>query len=197
MLCLPLALLGVKQSIEKNAQHIFFVLCLFASFALIILWPALQGLRYAFILLPFLVFYAVLGVLRLNENRNKFTLFISLCVVLMLINFIGKPINSTQLTPRQSTDGAYTKKAKEAWEFIKQNTPQNAMIISFKPRVTYLNTHRLGFASLNVERLAEADFVLITREDDGNMPNPNSAEFKAKTKLVFENGDFSVYEVVK
>ena len=198
VLCMPLVWLGIKQSVAQNAKHIFFVLCLLGSFVLIILWPALQGLRYAFVLLPFLVFYAAFGLVHLCGKGAKQGIFMGVLFALVLINFASKTINNTQisLTPRPSTHGAYTKEAKEAWEFIKQNTPHNAMIISFKPRVTYLNTHRLGFASSNVRRLDEADFVLITK-DDYNMPNPNSAEFKAKTKLAFTNGDFSVYEVIK
>ena len=68
--------------------------------------------------------------------------------------------------------------------------------MSFKPRVTYLNTGRLSFASAKLARLKEVDFVLITK-DDYNMPKPDSPAFQAQTRLLFKNSSFAVYEVLK
>ncbi len=197
MLCMPLILLGIKQSIYQSTQHIFYVLCLLGSFMLIVLWPPLQGLRYAFILLPFLVFYGAKGLTILESERVKYAYFVSIVFGIIIISFAYKTINSAHFSPTsQVSYGAYTKEARQVWDFIKENTPKNAMILCFKPRVLYLNTNRLSFASNNVKRLDEVDFVLITK-DDYNMPNPNSLSFQTKTQLIFQNKNFWLYKVIK
>lgn len=100
---------------------------------------------------------------------------------------------------KTTTNGAYTKEAKEMWAFIDKNTPKNAVILFHKPRVLYLNAHRISFASNNIARFDEADFVLWEKDlwSGYKAINIDSSAFLERTELIYKNAQFKLFKVAK
>lgn len=214
-LCIPLILLGIatnpRDSMHDStiscdlsdstisAESLFFIIFWLGFFAHLVLWPPLQSLRYAYPLLPFMVFFGVCGLKRLcGFKRILGRIMALLCVVIL--------INNALLTLRQfliihsdtSVDNAYSANARDLYRFIRANTPKDALIISFRPRVIHLNTERWGFATNNIERIKEADFVLWSEGYDFyKMPSVESSAFQQKTEMIYQNAQFKLFRVIK
>jgi len=78
-----------------------------------------------------------------------------------------------------------------------KNTNKDEKIIFIKPRVLYLETGRLGFLANKIERLKDADYLILFVDDpvfncdiEGQYPE----ESRSLTK-VFENDSFKMYTI--
>ena len=200
-MCSVVIILGVIKGIKK-AENIFYLLCACGFIALLLLYPDTGGFRYVFSILPLLVYFGMQGVCNLFGVLVWFksVILAIMCFVLSMFVYVNATstfsINMATITYEKYIDGrAYNDYALEAWEYIRQNTPDDAVILFFKPRVLYLQTQRLGFASDDLKRLKDADFMLW-HSNAYNAPI-DASEFKRQTKLVFENADFKLYKIIK
>lgn len=167
-------------------------------FALLLLWVAFER-RFTFLLLPFLIFWSFSGFALVKQRL--FGYLVVALVALILINFAW--LNARDISFAKSDiakDDAFSAESKQMYEFITQNVSKNAIIITFKPRIIYLATQRLGFLSPKIERLKEADFVIwngIYMNDIGGMQDITSPTFRAQTTLIFENSEWKIFRVIK
>ena len=184
---------------DKCNENVFFIIFVLGFSTLLVLWIA-RGLRFVAILLPFLIFWCASGI---KGKVISYVAGVVLVVFLVIFGYLGivdmefknkggrlDELNGISLNAEQT---------RQIWDFITQNTPKNAIIISAKPRGVYLYTHRLGFATRKIERFSEADFVLWQSvEYDGHgLPNITSKEFRDRTRLIFDNMDYKLFEIVK
>ena len=201
-LCLaPFLLLGIRECLKigESSATIFYVIFACGFFALLLLWLETFGLRFVFLLVPLLVFWSANG---LAKAKKIYGYAMSVILLIILCSFV--PLNMLDLEFKDKGGGRisdvavnkYSEETMQIWEFIKQNTPSDSLIIFIKPRTLYLNTHRLSFATAKIERLDEADFVLWWAADFGKL-NIFSKAFKAKTKLVFQNSEYKLFKVLK
>lgn len=202
-LCVPLIYFGIKDSLKgangvRFSENIFYVIFACGFLALLLLWIGTQGLRFVYLILPFAVLWGAKGLIILNANRQFFGRFMSVLLLIILANCVldFKKIN---FDSKITTSGAYTKEAKEMWAFIDKNTPKNAVILFHKPRVLYLNTHRISFASNNIARFDEVDFVLWEKDlwRGYDAINIDSSAFLKKTELIYKNAQFKLFKVIK
>ena len=202
-LCVPFIALGIYMPFRtKDAkainENIFYAIFALGFFALLLLWVAFDR-RFLFLLLPFAVFWSFKGVLYVNQKL--FSRAVAVLLVFILANLVW--INARDISFANSDtnpDNAYNAEARELYKFIIDNTPKDAIFISFKPRVLYLATHRRSFVSPKIERLDEADFVLWNGkyvQDLHTMQDISSPAFVAKTNLIFENAEYKLFKVLK
>ena len=177
------------------AENIFYIIFALGFFVLLVMWFYVVWLRFAYLLLPFLVFGCAKGIAYLNANNKIFGRTISVIILVILAHSAYNQLSS--FGNNIISKAAYSKEAKEMWAFIDKNTPKNAVILFHKPRVLYLNTHRISFASNNIARFNEADFVLWERDLWDNVINIDSDEFIKRTKLIYKNAQFKLFNVVK
>lgn len=204
-LAMPLCCVGIQHCVVQNKRHFFVALCLLNLFLLLILWPGIfQGFRFVFIFLPFLVFYVAKGMQVLKEKGQRIYIrFFGIPVALIILNMMGMLLMNANWNfyPFPKTkSGAFSVNSQPLWEYIQNNTPQNAIILNFKPRIVHLATQRLGFFSTDPSRLFEADYVLMAQNNVENlmlMMNENTPFFQENTRLIFENSDFKFYQVLK
>ena len=202
-LCVPFIALGIYMPFRtKDAkainENIFYAIFALGFFALLLLWVAFDR-RFLFLLLPFAVFWSFKGVLYVNQKL--FSRAVAVLLVFILANLVW--INARDISFANSDtnpDNAYNAEARELYKFIIDNTPKDAIFITFKPRVLYLATHRRSFVSPKIERLDEADFVLWNGkyvQDLHTMQDISSPVFVAKTNLIFENAEYKLFKVLK
>lgn len=202
-LCVPLIYLGIKDSLKgansvRFSENIFYVIFACGFLALLLLWIGTQGLRFVYLILPFAVLWGAKGLIILNANRQFFGHFMSVLLLIILANCV-LDFRKINFDSKITTSGAYTKETKEMWAFIDKNTPKNAVILFHKPRVLYLNTHRISFASNNIARFDEVDFVLWEKDlwRGYEAINIDSSAFLKKTELVYKNAQFRLFKVIK
>lgn len=190
---------GFKICLAKKPKStVFIVLFMIGFITLLILWPARQGIRYAFGVIPFLVFFGVVGLTKFGNLARFATIALLICFGIKDISIITKNITN-DFSPTNIAAEAYSDEAKDMYEFIKANTPKEAEIIFFKPRVLYLNTNRLGFHATKLEDFKKADFALELRWEwlETEMIQGFINELKTQNALakVHENKYFTLYEI--
>ena len=188
----------------NQSQEVFFGIFILGFLGLLVLWVALQGIRFVYLVLPFMVFWGARGVaigrvggINASSKIKTYTRFV--CVLLMVIMgyfVINNLVFTASHKAKQlESGGSFNPLALEVYEFIKAKTPQDAKILFIKPRVLYLATHRLSFASSNINRIKEADYVLLC--DDMPFSQEGDLRFQEQVKLVFENAKFRLYQVLR
>ena len=200
LLSVPLIYLGIRENLKgaNASENIFYVVFVCGFMLLLLLWIGTQGIRFVYLVLPFAVFWGAKGLIYLNGKKALFGRIMSVLLAFVLAYFAFGAKNIS-FTHKVSTSGAYTKEAREVWDFIKQHTPQEAVILFHKPRVLYLNTGRIAFASNNIARFDEVDFVLweVSLWEGYGGINIDSSDFIERTNLIFQNAQFRLFRVKK
>lgn len=202
-LCVPFILLGIytnfRESSAKSIETIFYIIFVVGFFALLLLWIDFE-VRFLFLILPFFVLWCAKGFTLIG--KKLFRLSLAMLMVVILLNLVWINVRDISFIKSSDISHAYSAESKQLYKFIINNMPKNAIIISFKPRILYLNTHRLAFVSPKIKRLNEADFVLwngkyMSDFDKRSMQDIFSPEFQRKTQLVFQNGEYKLLKVLK
>ncbi len=72
LIILPLLFLGIKESVKRaRFATLFIVLFVATQIGLLILWAPLQGVRFVFCVLPFLVYFAMAGFPNIHSKTYK------------------------------------------------------------------------------------------------------------------------------
>ena len=87
----------------------------------------------------------------------------------------------------------------ETYDFIKNNTPSDSVIVFFKPRAMRLMTDRYTLALTECERMLEGDYLALSKKVGENLQIPPERidECNVPLDMVFKNRRFVVYRVMK
>ena len=86
----------------------------------------------------------------------------------------------------------------DMFNFIRGNTPEDSIIVFFKPRAMHLMTDRNAVAIDNCSDLSKGNFlVMIHQNYNGQISQNNLDTCGIEKKLVYDNREFSVYELIK
>jgi hypothetical protein len=109
----------------------------------VIVWPANQGTRFLIPLIPFYLYYCMLGIRGLNvpvEARRRVIVALGLVVALLY----GGKYSTMRFGPL--ADGVATPESVELFEFVRQATPPEAVFVFSRPRALALFTDRRASA---------------------------------------------------
>lgn len=186
-----------RGCLKHNNPFITLFVC--GSLALLIIWPATQGIRFVFCILPFLVLWAMIG-LEMKKARFFYPIIVVLFVMFGVkdIKYIFTNL-SNHISAESRNYEAFDKEALEIYDFIKTHTKTNDIIIFFKPRVLYLNTARLSFTTQNSQNLSKADYFLYSIDDYGVFSSDEIADLIANKRLIpiKQNTKFTLYKINK
>lgn len=190
-----------------------------------------QGLRYLYICLPLILLFACQGAIRayrlvlphMDDLYRRSLRFLSrgvpaLIACALLLGSLNQSLAlfSTRGQDKPVSD-AFSTQAVDMYQYIRQNTPNNATIAFFKPRLLYLNTGRLSFnlqispslktpynSFLPYQAIRQdvdfADYFLLYLDDTGYQLDiirqelGNSAD---ELVLIYSNPAFELYQRVR
>lgn len=202
---LPLFLYGfLRHCFRKPVLSLY----LGASLGIVVLWPARQGFRFLFPVMPALLVFAGSGIRDcLAKVRNARATHAALVLEMILLLLSG-----THLAMRAARNldgyyvahndyGAYSREARDVYDFVKARTPEDARIVFFKPRVLHLETGRLGFRTDDPGRLRNADYLLLAADDTagdsiGCDIETNPPPATPPLEKVYENPRFTLYRIL-
>ena len=182
-----LAILGAVKNFTANRFLIFYVAI---TLAIVVCFGAHAGIRYVFGIIPFVLYFAYLGIKNFNAKKI-------LAAGLLAMSLIFSVISIAIFNFGEDDNQAYTKEALETYAFIDENISDDKVIYFFKPRVLYLNTNNYTYFRREDEEksLKRADYVLFTEGDYF----PQLKEFvknnPQKYSKVFGNEKFDLYQV--
>jgi len=194
-------LVGLKKKFIEELPVIIYST---GTMVLLILWPATQGLRFLFPIIPFYILFsayggkALLSKLPLIFKRLANFLLIYICALMLVTSSISAYRNLSQ--NRLTDNGAFSSDAVETYEYIRKNTLDSDVIVFRKPRVLWLTTNRLGFSlGKDQSKLRVADYILFSNDFD-NRDSMNDVMEKNKNTIqldqVFTNSRFRLYRII-
>jgi len=205
------ALIVVGMLFGGLIENLHLSALMLGTFAVVLLLPYAQPLRYLFNALPLMLLFAALGlraILRAVFGRAHSAVKRTgavLGIVLMCMCAAGMLQDVMELRTEHASRGgagqhydAYSEQALDIYGYIRGNMPQEAKIAFVKPRALTLNTGRMGFMpGINGNRFADMDYLLELRDE--RMPDTVTQsiwpELWEELTEVYRNDMFVLYEL--
>jgi hypothetical protein len=172
---------------------------------LLITWPFWQGERFIFPLLPIFIYFTFWGMktvaAKIPQKLQQAGQWMSNAFWLVIIGmFFFQSVNMAYVNLRddRSIGGPFDPFSRDMYDFVKQETPPDSVIIFFKPRAFHLFTERNSIMALECERLQIADYVVTHKTwEYSQIPPDEVDECPTPVTPLFENARYIVYEIQK
>jgi hypothetical protein len=177
------------------------------SFAVLIPYVTANA-RYMMPLIPFVLMYAALGLMSLATRfsfparTQKFA--VAGC---LLVALSASAMNLRTIETGPIKEGILQPTFQDVCSFLRDHTPANSLILSWNPRVFALYTNKASalypqtgdevgqFDAHIPAGYASVFLVYYRRELDERMLTPYFQANNARLHVVFENGDYRLYEL--
>lgn len=196
----------VREGLKLRNIHLTGLLV--GTYAVLLLLPYTQGLRYLANILPLLLLYIAHGagwiinwIFRRIQGKGQiwknFLAGISMaCLLLVYFPVINAGVANIRNDRQVKDTDVYSQEAIDLYRFIQNNTSEDAIIAFYKPRILSLNTGRLCIRpNKNGHVLEEADYYLYS----SIVHNPTDLQLveEAPLGLVYSSPNFELYMVRK
>lgn len=196
-----LFIFGLIANFRKNFAFLSYIT---ATLALFIAWPETQGLRFIYPILPLMLIIAAEGVQAALERlsgkpaalvvRRIGSWAAALLIIISLV--VSARLGWINLRAGREINGPFDSVSSDMFEFVREQTPSDSVIVFFKPRAMRLLSGRDSFLTQNCADLSKGDYVVIHEKQGGN---GQIADVEACTgvslSLVFNNQRFSIYKI--
>lgn len=182
-----LAIFGAVKNFSANRFLIFYVAI---TLAIVVCFGAHAGIRYIFGIIPFVLYFAYLGIKNFRAKKI-------VAVGLLALSLIASIMSIAIFNFGEGDNRAYTQEALETYAFINENISDDKVIYFFKPRVLYLNTNNYTYFKREDEEksLKRADYVLLTEGDYFPALKEILKNNPQKYSKVFGNEKFDLYQI--
>jgi len=199
---IPLFLFGLIRNLKEN--YLYFIYSLISIFILVF-WPYQQGIRFIISLLPFYFYFVFLCLeslqLRFKRiNIKRFQKYIlPLIAGIWIIFVMGLDLKYFyQTLDGRRVDGPYTEQAQQVFKFIREDTPENAVVMFRRAPVISLYTHRKTIKEAgNLKTLlsSSADYYLYYKKLSNAELALDIENNPQDFDLVYRNEDFQLYKI--
>lgn len=179
---------------------------LYALLYLVVLWswPEWQGFRFLFPLLPIFILFVwhgletLLGILPLAwKHIARMTTRTTLALIAFVFLWNAGSNAIANLQEDRTINGPFDPYSIELYDFIKEKTPADSVIVFFKPRALRLMTNRDALAITECERLTLGNYLALSKKVGENLqiPPEQIARCGLPLETVFQNRRFVVYQI--
>jgi hypothetical protein len=217
---LTMAALGIlTDGIKKNLHLSLYVIFCAVGTCLL---PYTQGLRYMMGIMPVMAVFSVYGYRQIfmkarellrkgakcsgNKTVKKHppmnivtgALTVILCLASCYMQYNADVENIRAIKANgddihAGSEGMYSPEAIEIYDYIKANTPQDAVFAFHKPRALYLNTGRLAFSYLVNDRdVMDADYCILPELFYQTYVNEETPEWFSNFEVVLRNSELTL-----
>lgn len=207
---IPLVIFGIYAN-RKSLSSWIAIIYAGLTLGMYIVFPERQGIRYLFPIIPIYILYIVLGGISLLEmtktKHNPAVIFILFLAVFSIIAQFGM-VNKQYAILNMSTNrierqGPYYPQTMDVFEYVRDSTESDSIIVFFKPRAMNYLTSRKSFFMNSCEELSQGDY-LVWLNGEQVRSNPRQMSFEElqsciaekRVNLVFSNDEGSVFEIV-
>ena len=181
---------------------VFFVLWMI----LLIIWPAWQGPRFIFPLLPIFIYFTFQGMKsalrRLPEMYTRvgqWTFYGFWILIVMSFLFTSSKNAYTNLKNDRIINGPFDPYSQEVYRYIKEETPADSVVVFFKPRVMRMMTDHDSLMSTECDRMLKGDYLVLSKKVGENQQIPPEEISFCNLPLneILSNNRFIVYQIRK
>lgn len=168
-------------------------------------WPAWQGPRFIFPLLPVFFYFVFQGMeVVIQKFAEKPRAWIQRGATAFWLVIIGMFLFQSgvqaweNLTQDRKPSSAFEPFSMDMYEFIREKTAPESVIVFFKPRAMRLFTERDSYMALTCAELTRGDYVVINHlAENSQVPEDEVDECGIPLQVVFENRRFLVFKLLK
>ena len=170
--------------------------------AVLIIWPFTAGMRSLIPIIPLFFFYSAYGLLNVNQRLDLKWKRVTHFIFISIILFAYIPQYAVE-DYKPIGEGVELKETIELFEFVKQNSDKNSVILFRKPRVLALYTGRKSsyYYSENdtdlwrlIEHIKSSHIIVGPFDDE--MLNKFAKENEEYLSLAFSNKDFQFFNIL-
>jgi dolichyl-phosphate-mannose-protein mannosyltransferase len=192
----PLILLAALKGWRKTAHLSAYILL---SLALYIVWPQFQDYRFMIPVTPFLVILMVRGLEEFAQWNKAGKLAQPLaraveCGIPILFLIASSALVITGKI-RQERWNPYDQPSSQMFQWIRSNTPTDAVISFFKPRAMHFFADRICLTGMPGDVPKVSYFVYTKHPNNESGPPLQEYQQVAGLTPAFDNQDFTVYRV--
>ena len=171
----------------RYKEDLFLIIYFFFTLALYIFWPFQQGVRFLLPVFPLFIYLFLQGLKAFSVFIQKKTrcsmAFQTILFALLLVLFMPQTVISAKSlfeTPKPAivSTGPYDEVSTQMFNFVSQHTPEDSVIVFFKPRVMRLITNRASIIITECSQLTKGDYIVLNREE-GSGEQISSKELKS------------------
>lgn len=189
---------------RRHADQMLIIFFAF-YFAVMVIWPEWQGIRFIFPLIPIFIYFAFQGMLAsvriLPERYISFGKDINFLLWLALVGIFLFQTGTraySNLKGNRQINGPFEALSTEMYDYVKAETPPDSVIIFFKPRALRLFTDRDSIMALECDHLLRGDYVVLHKNWEYSQILPKDiSNCNLPLKNVYENRKYIVYELEK
>jgi hypothetical protein len=200
---IPFFLLGAWTKRNRDQPLIIFFA---AYFLFMIIWPEWQGPRFIFPLLPIFIYFTFQGmkfaINKLTETYHQLGqgIFYGFWFLIAGIFLFNSSMNAyVNLQNNRSINGPFDPYSMDVYNFIKEKTPADSVIVFFKPRAMRLMTNHDTIMSTECDYMSLGDYVVLSRKVGENQQIAPEEIDSCNLPLdeVLRNRRFIIYEILK
>ena len=123
--------------------------------------------------------------------------FWSLIIMIFLFNSSVSAYNN--LKNDRAINGPFDTYSREVYEYIKEKTPANSIVVFFKPRAMRLMTDHDSLMSTDCDRMLKGDYLVLSKkvEENQQIPPEKIGACTLPLTSVLTNSRFIVYKIQK
>ncbi|HLO15592.1 MAG TPA: hypothetical protein VK206_12230 [Anaerolineales bacterium] len=190
----------------RRRQETLFLL-FFALWMIVhVTYPYWQGPRYIFPLLPIFIYFAFQGMkFAINRMPKEYHLigqrvFYGFWFLIAGIFLFTSSANAyINLQNGRAINGPFDPYSMEVYDYIKQKTPPDSVVIFFKPRVMVMMTDHRTIMSTECDRMFKGDYLVLSRKvgENQQITPENIDACNLPLNQVLKNSRFIVYQIQK
>jgi len=186
----------------EPAFILFFVLWILVHIS----YPYWQGPRYIFPLLPIFIYFAFQGMkFLIGRLPEKYHPAVQAALYGFWILIAGVFLVQSSLTAyanlrnQRAINGPFDPYSTEVYNYIKEQTSPESVVIFFKPRVMVMMTGHPTIMSMECDRIRKGDYLVLSRKVGPNQQIPPEEIDTCNLPLdqVLKNNRFVVYQIQK
>ncbi len=161
---LPALIIIIIGMLSTWKQNLHFITYTFFICIVLTAWPALQGTRFIFPIIPFILFFLLKGAIYIFD---KFRINLKYLVIILIMFLLRTSFYSTKQIinySKSDTNQSYNSEMVEIYNYISKNVPEKEIIGFFKPRALRLFTGRNAiFTDQQNYEKSNAKYLLIEK----------------------------------
>ncbi|MFT3890341.1 MAG: glycosyltransferase family 39 protein [Anaerolineales bacterium] len=189
----------------RRKEEMIFIVFFVIWMLLLLTWPAWQGPRFIFPLFPIYVYFVFQGIrFVIQKTPQKYQvwgqrLFTGFWIIIIGIFLFRSSSEAYEnLKTNRQPSSAYDHYSMDMYEFIRENTATDSIIVFFKPRAMRLFTDRDSYMALTCNELTRGDYVVINKiAENSQVPEDKVDECGLPLQSVFESKRFLVFKLLK
>ena len=186
----------------KRKEELLFIMFFSFWMILLITWPAWQGPRFIFPLLPLFIYFAFEGMKAVAGKYARtgqwlfYGFWLSIIGVFLLNSGANAYIN---VRNDRGINGPFDPYSREVYNYIKEKTTPDSVVIFFKPRVMAMMTEHPSLMSTECDRMRKGEYIVLSKKVGENQQIPPEEIDACNLPLheVLKNNRFIVYEIQK